>query len=116
MSSTAPIVSANVATLPAGTQIEVRLIDAVDSKKDSVGQTYRASLARAVTIGTQIMAPIGSDVALTLIDRSLSGRITGKTSLELAMKNIKVAEETYEVASSSVSSRVAPGRQNRPKW
>ena len=81
----------------------MRLIDAVDSKKDSVGQTYRASLARAVTIGTQIMAPIGSDVALTLIDRSLSGRITGKTSLELAMKNIKVAEETYEVASSSVS-------------
>jgi hypothetical protein len=103
MSSAAPIVSANVATLPAGTQIEVRLIDAVDSKKDSVGQTYRASLARAVTIGTQIMAPIGSDVTLTLIDRSLSGRITGKTSLELAMKNIKVAEETYEVAASSVS-------------
>lgn len=92
-----------VATIPAGTQLEVRLIDAVDSKKDSVGQTYRASLDRPLTIGTQIVAPTGSDVALRLTDARSSGRITGKTSLELAMKSITVSGKTYEVASSSVS-------------
>jgi len=99
-----PLVSGSpLPTIPAGSQIAVRLIDAVDSKKDTVGQTYRASLSRPLTIGTQTLAPIGSDVTLSLIDRSPSGRITGKTSLALAMKSVRVGAESYEVASSSVS-------------
>ncbi len=99
----APIPSPSPATVPAGTQVEVRLIDTVDSKKDSVGQTYRASLARPLTVGTQILAPAGSDVTLTLIDRSLSGRMTGKTFLELGIKSMTVEGDTYDVASSAVS-------------
>ena len=92
-----------VATIPAGTQLQVRLIDAVDSKKDAVGHSYRASLARPLTVGTQVLAPTGADVALSLRENNSSGRITGKTSLKLAMKNIRIAGETYEVASSSVA-------------
>ena len=53
-------------TIPAGTQIAVRLIDAVYSKKDTLGQTYRAGLARPLTIGTQTLVPIGSNVTLSL--------------------------------------------------
>ncbi len=94
---------ATASTIPAGTQIEVRLIDAIDSKKDSVGQTYRASLARPLLSGGQILAPAGSDVTLALVDKNSSGKITGKTSLELELKNLRIEGETYDAASSSVS-------------
>ena len=91
------------AAIPSGTQIEVRLIDGVDSKTDSIGKTYRASLDRPITVGTQTVVPTGSDVTLSLAENSSSGRITGITSLALVMKSITVAGETYDVASSSVS-------------
>ena len=84
--STTPLATARPeTTIPAGTQVEVRLIDAVDSKADSTGKTYRASLSRPLMVGNQLVAPIGSDV-LVLAESKESGRITGKTSLTLVIR------------------------------
>ena len=103
-SSTTPLATAKPeTTIAAGTQLEVRLIDAVDSKTDSIGKTYRASLGRPLMVGTQVVAPTGSNIVLALAESKSSGRITGKTSLTLVIRSLRVAGETYDVASSSVS-------------
>jgi hypothetical protein len=54
-------------------------------------------------VGNQLVAPTGSDVVLVLAESKESGRITGKTSLTLVIRSLRVAGETYDVASSSVS-------------
>jgi hypothetical protein len=97
-----PIQSVYSATVPAGARLQVRLIDKVDSKTDSVGKTYRASLDRPFVSGSTVLLPTGCDVLLSLVESNSSGRITGRTSLTLAMKSITLADKTYDVASSAV--------------
>ena len=48
--------------LPAGTPLTVRLIDAIDSRKSSVGQTFNASLDEPVLINGNPVIPRGADV------------------------------------------------------
>ena len=89
--------------LRAGTSVYVRLIDPIDSRKDSLGQTYRASLDQPIVLGGQTAIVRGSDVALVLTDDQTSGRIAGKTSLSVSLQSISVNGRQYDVASASVT-------------
>jgi hypothetical protein len=89
--------------LRAGTNVYVRLIDGIDSRKDSLGQTYRASLDQPIVLGGQIAIARGSDVSLVLTDDQMSGRIAGKTSLSVSLQSISANGRQYDVASTSVT-------------
>lgn len=89
--------------IPAGTQVVVRLIDAVDSKMDHLGQTYRASVEQPVVINGQTLIPRGSDAVAVLSDDQRSGRIQGKTVLTIALRSVSVNGQTYDLATSNVS-------------
>lgn len=99
----APPALANNVELPAGTQIVIRLIDPADSKTDSLGKTYRASVEQPVSINGQMLIPRGSDAVAVLSDAQQSGKIEGKTMLTLALRSIAVNGRTYDLATSSVS-------------
>ena len=49
-------------TLPAGTNLLIRMIDAVDSRDQSRGQTFRASLDQPVMLDGNAVIPRGADV------------------------------------------------------
>ncbi len=88
--------------VPAGTQIVVRLIDPVDSERDRLGQTYRASIDQPVVVNGQTAIPRGSDVIATLIDAQKSGKIEGRTILTLDLKSITVNGRTYDIVTTGV--------------
>lgn len=100
--STAP---SNVSNLevPAGTQIVVRLIDAADSQRDRLGQTYRASVDQPVVVSGQTVIPRGSDAVAVLSDAKQSGKIEGKTMLTIALRSVSVNGQTYDLATSNVN-------------
>ncbi len=88
--------------VPAGTQIVVRLIDPVNSDRDSLGQTYRASLDQPVMVNGETAIPRGSDAVATLIDAQKSGKIEGKTILTLDLKTVTVNGHSYDIVTAGV--------------
>lgn len=88
--------------IPAGTQLVVRLIDAVDSDRDALGQRYRASLDQPVYVNGEMIIPRGADVIAQLIDSQQSGKIKGRTSLTLELKSIVVNGRQYGIVTAGV--------------
>ena len=88
--------------LPAGSHIVVRLIDRVDSTRDHVGETYRASVDEPVSVNGQTMIPRGADAVVVLTDAQQSGKIEGRTVLTLDLKTIRANGRSYDVITSGI--------------
>ena len=88
--------------VPAGMQIVVRLIDPVNSERDNLGQTYRASIDQPVIVNGQTVIPRGADAVATLIDAKQSGKIEGRTVLTLDLKTLTVNGRSYDIVTTGV--------------
>jgi hypothetical protein len=77
-------------TIPAGTQISVRTIDAIDSKKNHVGYRFQASLEEALLIDGNVVIPKGADVYGRLEESKETGTFTGRSELKLTLTGIAV--------------------------
>jgi hypothetical protein len=94
---------AQAAVVPTGTELVVRLDEGVDSQKDKVGQTYRATLTQDVVVNGQTLIPSGANVTAKLLDDQQSGKITGKTVLTLALTQVQVNGKTYDIDTTAVN-------------
>jgi len=76
--------------IPAGTEIKVRMIDPVDSSIDQEGYTYRASVVEPISVKGQVVIPHDADVIVKLVSAHQSGKLSGSTSLTLALQQVQV--------------------------
>ena len=90
------------------------MIDGVDSERNTVGQTFAASLDEPVMIDGETVIPRGSDVVVKLVDAAESGKFTGRTILTLDLVSVRVNgrmvdinTETVKEESSSRGARTA---------
>ena len=90
-------------TIPAGQQISVRTIDAIDSGKSTTGQTFRASLSSPLVSQGRNVVPAGADMTLTLVDAKGAGRIKGNSELSIRLSQLVYQGKTYDLVSSTVS-------------
>src|SRR5579884_3014311 len=93
----------NARTLPAGSEISVRLIDAVDSEKDNPGAEFRASLEDPIVIDGQTVAPKGADARVRLTEEKESGKFTGKAELTMQLVSVMVNGKSVPIQTSSVT-------------
>lgn len=99
-------------TVPAGTQITVRMIDLVDSSVNQIGETFRASLDEPLIVGGKTVAARGADVTAKLTEVAQAGRIAGRSELTLILLDITIEGRKREVTTSEVSEAGASrGRQ-----
>lgn len=89
--------------IPAGTEIVVRMVDAVNSETDRPGYTFRASVDEPVVINGQTVCPKDADVIVKLVEEHDSGKLTGKTSLTLAMQQLQVNGNMVDVYTEKVT-------------
>jgi hypothetical protein len=89
--------------LPAGTNLVIRMIDGVDSERNSVGQTFAASLDEPVVIDGRTVIPRGADVVVKLVDAKESGKLTGRTTLTLDLMSLKVDGRMVDVNTETVA-------------
>jgi hypothetical protein len=101
--ATNPAAPAGGLTLPAGSKLVVRMIDAVDSEKNSVGQPFAASLDEPVMIDGQTVIPRGADAVVKLVDDKQSGKLTGRTTLTLDLMSVKVNGRMVDVNTETVT-------------
>ena len=95
-------------TIPAGTRISVRTIDAIDSTENRVGYRFQASLEESLSVDGNLVVPKGADVYGRLEESKETGTFVGRSELELELTGIVVNGQTvplvtgeYEVSGRS---------------
>jgi hypothetical protein len=91
------------AELPQGTPLVLRLIDDVDSTRDAVGQTFRASIDEPVVVGERTIIARGADVVVKLVEDKQSGKLTGRTELTLDVQSVMVNGRMIDVHTDEVT-------------
>lgn len=84
-------------TIPAGTQLSVRLIDGLDSERNQVGDTFRGTLDAPVVIDDQTVLPRDSDVKGRVVEVKSAGRMAGAAQLSIELTQISVNGHTYNI-------------------
>jgi len=99
----APPAPAGPVQLAAGTSIEVRMIDSVDSQTATQGQSFAASVEQPVVVNGQTAIPRGANAVVRLVEAKSSGTFTGKTELALALISVKVNDRYVPINTQTVS-------------
>jgi hypothetical protein len=102
-STPAPAPSAKSVTVPAGTVIKIRMIDAVDSEVSQLGQTFQASLDEPIVIDGETVVPRNVDVVSKLVKDEQSGKISGRTELTLDLVSIRVNGRMVDLVTEEVT-------------
>ncbi len=77
-------------TIPAGTRITVRTIDAIDSTDNQVGDRFQASLEEPLTLEGSVVVDRDALVYGRLTESKESGTFTGRSQLRLELTGIAV--------------------------
>lgn len=101
--TTASSASSTAHEIPAETAIVIRMIDDVDSERDSVGKTFRASLDEPLMVNGEVVAPRGNDVTVKLVSDEQSGRLTGRTELTLDLVSLQIGDKTVDIDTQAVT-------------
>ena len=94
-------------TLPAGTNITIRMIESVDSETNKVGQTFRASMDQPVMLNGQTVIPRGADAVVKLVDSKDSGKLTGKADLTLSLQSVSINGHFVDINTQSINKESA---------
>lgn len=89
--------------LAAGTNLVIRMIDAVDSAKASPGQSFAATMDEPVMVNGETVIPRGADVVVRLLDAKDSGKLTGRAELALSLMSVKVNGRVVEINTQTVN-------------
>jgi len=85
-------------SVPAGTQLSIRLIDALDSEKSQVGDSFRATLNAPVVIEDEVVIPQDADVQGRVVDVKSAGRYAGAASMALELTSVSFNGKTYNLS------------------
>ncbi|MDP9268688.1 MAG: hypothetical protein M3P27_10260, partial [Acidobacteriota bacterium] len=88
-------------TIPAGTQISVRMTDSLSSDSTQPGQEFRGSLAYPLVIdGTEVL-PRGADVTGRVVSVYKSGRLSDPGSLTLELTSVGSGNQATTISTES---------------
>jgi hypothetical protein len=91
------------ATIPNGSEIQVRLQDALDSGVNQTGDAFRAILDKDIKVGGIVVAPRGSIVEGKLSHVERSGRIQGRAAMSMQLTNLLIGNESHSLQTQIIS-------------
>ncbi len=80
-----------------GTQLSIRLIDAIDSEKNKTGDTFHATLNTPLTSDGELAVAAGSDVTGHLAEVKSAGKFAGQSLVVAQLDSITVGGKTYNI-------------------
>ena len=97
-------------TIPAGTTLEVRNNDTIDSQTAEVGQTFSGVIEREVldTDG-RVAIPRGASATLVVRSASGQGKLQGQSDLAVDVSSVDVAGRRYRLETSDFVERGTQG-------
>ena len=108
-----PPVATHALSIPFGTPISVRLVEAFDSKTGTVGKEYRASIDDPVVVdGNTVLAKDGL-AFVTLVEAKQAGKLAGSPQLTLALARVEINGRSIALQTSeTVSQGDSKGKQS----
>jgi hypothetical protein len=88
-------------TVPAGTRILIRTVDAIDSSKQKTGFRFTATLETNLQAEDKVVAPRGTTVYGRLAQASSAGRMSGSSELTLELTDIVINGTAYPLLTST---------------
>ncbi|HEY3928755.1 MAG TPA: BON domain-containing protein [Candidatus Koribacter sp.] len=89
--------AASKVTIPTGTALSIRLIDGLDSEKNQVGDTFRASLSTPIVIDDQVVLPKDADLEGRVVNVKSAGKFAGESNLTIELTSISVNGKSYNI-------------------
>lgn len=80
-----------------GTQLTVRLVDAIDSEKNQTGDTFHATLNAPLTSDGEEAVPAGSDITGHLVEVKSAGKFAGQSSVIAQLDSLSFGGKTYNL-------------------
>lgn len=84
-------------TIPSGTALAIRLVDAIDSEKNQTGDTFHATLNNPLTVNGDTVVPSGSDVQGHLVDVKSAGKFAGQSQVVMQLDSFTSGGQTYNI-------------------
>jgi len=102
-------------TIPAGTAISVKVLNALASDTSKVEDAVKGSVAKAVVISDTTVLPVGAQLSGVVTDASASGRVKGRASLAFRFDHIVVDDETMRIQTAKVTNEAAKDTKSDAK-
>jgi len=84
-------------TVEPGTQLAIRLVDAIDTEKNKLGDTFHATLNSPLSVDGEEVVPAGTDVTGHIVDLKSAGKFAGQSVLVLQLDSIALGSRTYNI-------------------
>ena len=97
-------------TIPEGTSFRVRLLEALDTRRNRAGDEFMATLDEPLVDGDRVVVPKGTNFTGHIVTAKSSGRFKGRAVLALKLDSFMRDGQTYEIQSNN-SSRVSAGHK-----
>jgi hypothetical protein len=89
-------------TIPAGTRMMARTVEALNSKKHKEGHKFTARLETDIVVGGVTAAPQGSTLYGVLARSKSSGRLAGSSEMVMTFTDIRVNNQLHPIATTSL--------------
>ena len=99
-------------TLPAGTQMRVRLAEALDTRRSRAGEVFTATLDAPIVLAERTVVPKGTEFRGHVTVSDESGRLKGRADLGVTLDSFKLHGKSYKIETSS-EGRVSKGHKKR---
>lgn len=80
-----------------GTQLSIRLVDAIDSEKNQTGDTIHATLNAPLTSDGEQAVPSGVEVVGHLVEVKSAGKFAGQSSVVMQLDSMTAGGKTYSL-------------------
>ncbi len=88
-------------TVPAGTRILIRMVDSIDTTKQTKGYRFTATLETNLQAEDTVVAPRGTTLYGRLAGASSAGRMSGSSELTLELTDIVINGTAYPLLTST---------------
>lgn len=96
----APVTAPTKVTVLAGTLIDVRMVDSLDTSKTQTGALFTATLDTNLMANGVVVARKGATVHGKVIKSENARRLSGKSELQLALTNIVINGAAHPISTS----------------
>ncbi len=104
------------AEIPAGTELVIRMIDAIDTEVNKAGESFRASLDVPIAVDGNTVVPAGADVTVEIAEAKSAGRMAGRSELKLQIVKLELQGQTYALSTDTHAQQGASeGKQTATK-
>jgi hypothetical protein len=103
-------------TLPAGSQVRVRLVEAIDTRRNRAGDRFTAWLDEPLVAGDRVVVPKGASFYGHVIQSKPSGRFKGRAVLALKLDSFELNGQTHEIHSTSFTRSSAGHKKHHFLW